>query len=115
MSKRKGPLSKVDKFYIDNNPDLTAEELASDLDRSVNAVCKHLLRNGLQSKAKSKHVSAIKKDDTTTVVGDLLVSKTASQRKGVTVMTPAASELSDEVKATPQSKINTSVVHRIKK
>ena len=108
MSK-KGPLTKVDKFYIDNNSGLTSKELASDLDRSVATIAKH-------RKVKTKHVASIKKETKSSVVGDLMRNTTASQkRKGVTIMTPAASELSDETKST-QSKINTpSVVHRIKK
>jgi uncharacterized protein YdaU (DUF1376 family) len=109
MSKRKGPLSKVDKFYIDNNSGLTSEELASDLDRSVSTISKH-------RKTRTKHLASIKEDTKSSVVGDLMGNKTASQkRKGVTIMTPAASELSDEKKSTPLSKNSDSVVHRIKK
>ena len=40
---------------------------------------------------------------------------TASQkRRGVTIMTPAASELADETKSSSNSRINDSVVHRIR-
>ena len=107
MSK-KGPLTKVDKFYIDNNSGLTVEELASDLNRSVATISKH-------RKTKTKHVSSVKEDASSSIVGDLMGNTTGSKRKGVTIMTPAASELSDETKSTSESKINTSVVHRIKK
>ena len=109
MSK-KGPLTKVDKFYIENNSGLTVEELASDLNRSVATISKH-------RKTKTEHVSSIKEDTNSSIVGNLMGNTTASQkRKGVTIMTPAASELSDETKSKSRSIINTSsVVHRIKK
>jgi len=107
MSKR-GPLTKVEKFYIDNNPGKSPEELAEDLGRSVTAVSKH-------SKTRSKHVTSTKKEGES-FVGALMGRETAEQkRSGVTIMTPAASELSDAVKSNPRPQLNEKVVHRIKK
>jgi len=106
MSKR-GPLTKVDKCYIDNNSGLTVEELASDLDRTTNSISKY-------RKTKTKHTTPIK-NEAGSIVGDLMGNTTASQkRRGVTIMTPAASELADETKSSSSSRINDSVVHRIR-
>ena len=34
MSKKSGPLTTVEKFYIDNNQDKSLKELAGDLNRN---------------------------------------------------------------------------------
>ena len=41
-AKNKGPLTKVEKFYIDNNKNKKVEELAEDLSRTEKAIKKHL-------------------------------------------------------------------------
>ena len=108
MSKKKGPLSKIEKFYIDKNPGKSPEELAEDLGRSVTAVSKHC-------QTRSEHVTSTKKEGEHSV-GDLMGNETAEQkRRGVTIMTPAASELSDAVKSNPKPQLNDKVVHRIRK
>ena len=38
MSKRKGPLTKAEKFYIDNHLDTPVKELAEELNRSEKIV-----------------------------------------------------------------------------
>jgi len=39
---KRGKLSKVEQFYIEGHADLSAEDLATELDRSINIVQKHL-------------------------------------------------------------------------
>lgn len=85
MSKKSGPLNKAEKFYLDNN-DTSVEELAEDLNRS-----EKVIKAYLKSTEKPK-------DSNTHTVGNLMGSETGSGRKGVAVMTPAASELSDVTK-----------------
>ena len=88
MSKKSGPLNKAEKFYLDNNNDTSLEELAEDLNRSEKVINTYLKStNKLQS-------------SNTHTVGNLMGNETGSGRKGITVMTPAASELSDATKKT---------------
>ena len=83
MSKKSGPLNKAEKFYLDNNNDTSVEELAEDLNRSEKVINTYL-----------KSTDKLQSSNTHTV-GNLMGSETGSGRKGVAVMTPAASELSD--------------------
>ena len=39
---KKGPISKIESFYIDNNRDKDIAEIAVDLDRSVASIEKYL-------------------------------------------------------------------------
>jgi len=87
MSKKSGPLNKAEKFYLDNN-EASAQELAEDLNRS-----EKVIKAYLKSTEKSDDFSSHN-------VGNLMGSKTGSGRKGVSIMTPAASELSDVTKKT---------------
>jgi IS30 family transposase len=88
MSKKKtGRLTKVEKFYIENNTDKSAEDIAKDLNRSESIVTKHL-----NSSRDTGHIDSVKDKDSDTTIGDLMGHK---ESRGVTVMTPAASELAD--------------------
>ena len=87
MSKKSGPLNKAEKFYLDNN-DASVEDLAEDLNRS-----EKVINTYLKSTNKLKNATAH-------TVGNLMGNETGSGRKGITVMTPAASELSDATKKT---------------
>ena len=82
MSKKSGPLNKAEKFYLDNN-EAPVEELAEDLNRSEKVI--------------NAYLKSTEKPNTHTV-GNLMGSETGSGRKGIAVMTPAASELSDVTK-----------------
>ena len=42
---KKGPISKIESFYIDNNRDKDIAEIAVDLDRSVASIEKYLKKN----------------------------------------------------------------------
>lgn len=75
MSK-KGPLSKGDKLYIEQNyGESSSKSIADSLDRSVATVEKHI----------RKHLSMVGK------AGSMIPSS-----KGGTVMTEAASQMSDD-------------------
>ena len=89
MSKRKtGKLTKIEKFYIDNNSDMTVEDIAKDLNRTENAIKKHIGES-----ADTGHVDTTREEGST--VGDLMGHK---EGRGVTIMTQAASEMADETR-----------------
>ena len=92
MSKNTGKITKIEKFYIENNLEKTVEDLAADLDRSVSFVKKH-------SKANTGSVDK-------TTIGELMGHK---EGRGVTIMTSAASEVADETRA---SRYNISKKHQ---
>ena len=75
---KKGPLSKKEKNFIDDNESMNAEKIAEKLDRSVGVVEKYV---------------KIKQEDSAT--HGLFARK---EDRGVTVMTEAASSQGDENK-----------------
>lgn len=96
MAKR-GALSKIEKYYIEGNASLPVEEIATELDRTVNAVQKHLVTLGVEPEP-TKVVE-------TDVVEDTQMMKVMGRHerngeKVATVMTKAASELSDAQRPT---------------
>ena len=102
MSKKTGKLNKVEKFYIENNSDKEVSQIAKDLNRSEASVKKHM-----KTSPRPKHTSEAKSDDASSLMGH--------NDRGSTVMTPAASELSDETRGNRLSKnTNHSAIHKIK-
>ena len=97
MSKKTGKITKVEKFYIDNNPSLDASDLAKDLNRSVAFVEKHI------KKVDTGHVDVAQEKKS---ASELFGHK---EDRGVTIMTPAASEVADETRS---SRINISSKHQ---
>ena len=87
MSK-KGKLTKVEKFYIENNQNKDLKEVAKDLDRTLASVTKYS-----ESLVDTKHVTKTRDNEEQSSVSDLMGRK---EDRGVTIMTQAASELSDE-------------------
>ena len=82
MSK-KGPLSKVEKFYIENNIESDVDTISKDLGRSSSIVLKYIEAN-------------CPKDDPRIInVGDLMAKK---KERGVTIMTESASAAADSNK-----------------
>lgn len=82
MSKR-GPLSKIEKFYIENNfQDIPLDEIAKDLDRAKSVV------KAYSAKCKPN----IQKKETR------LSQQIVSNNRGSTIMTENGSVLSDEMK-----------------
>ena len=103
MSKKTGKLNKVEKFYIENNSDKDVSEIAKDLNRSEASVKKHM-----KTTPREKHTSEIRSEET---ASDLM----GRNDRGSTVMTPAASELSDSTRGRRISKNkNHSAIHKIK-
>ncbi len=97
---KKGPLNKAEKFYIENNPDMDNENIANDLNRSVQIVAKH----------------REKSDDKPNVrnVGDLMAKK---EDRGVTIMTETASSVADDnkkIKTNTSPKRYAGAIHKIK-
>tara|TARA_R100001132_G_C3269879_1_gene92091 strand:+ start:191 stop:532 length:342 start_codon:yes stop_codon:yes gene_type:complete len=86
MSKRKGPLTKAEKFYIDNHLDTPVKELAEELNRSEKIVKNRI---GTQPEDSSEQTE----EDSSMKVGNLMARK---EDRGVTTMTPQASMLADE-------------------
>tara|TARA_R100001377_G_scaffold44302_2_gene25225 strand:+ start:1832 stop:2155 length:324 start_codon:yes stop_codon:yes gene_type:complete len=106
MAKKTGKLTKIEKFYIENNSEKDADEMATDLNRTKSAVSKHI-----KSMHDTGHVSEAK--DPSSQVGDLMGHKDS---RGVTIMTPAASQLSDETKSKSKSASrHENAIHIIKK
>lgn len=86
MSK-KGPLSKAEKFYIENHIDLDIRELCKDLDRAQDSV--------------NRFIKTLPKDKRTVNTqgaksGTLLSEQFARNSNGATIMTPNASIMSDD-------------------
>ena len=77
---KKGPLGKAEKFYVDNNLEMSIDSLCKDLDRS---------KSTIEGYIKSIVIKETTKAET------LLYQQFARNNKGSTVMTPNASELSD--------------------
>lgn len=87
MSKR-GPLSKIEKFYIENNfEQQSVEALANDLDRAKSVIKAYI------NKCPQAKTTQIKKMP----VGDIS-SQIASNGKGAVVMTENASTMGDDLK-----------------
>lgn len=78
---KKGPLSKAEKFYIENHLAKPIDELCKDLDRAKSTVSKYL---------KTVAVDETQKAET------LLYQQFARNNKGSTVMTQNAAEMSDQ-------------------
>ena len=102
MSKKTGKLNKVEKFYIENNSDKEVSQIAKDLNRSEASVKKHM-----KTSPRPKHTSEAKSSDASSLMGH--------NDRGSTVMTPAASELSDETRGKRLSNNgNHAAIHKIK-
>ena len=98
---KKGPLSKVEKFYIENNIESDIETISKDLKRSVSIVSKYIEEN------------CDKADPRIINVGDLMAKK---KDRGVTIMTESASAASDANKGLQQKPNPTwkQSIHKIK-
>ena len=100
MSK-KGPLSKTEKFYIENNIEADIETISKDLDRSVSLVTKYIEKTCPKTAPRIINV------------GNLMAKK---KDRGVTIMTESASSASDsnrEIKKKPSPSWQESI-HKIK-
>lgn len=78
---KKGPLSKAEKFYIENHLDKPMEDLCKDLDRAKSTVNKHLKSIAVEDTDKAK---------------TLLYQQFARNGNGATIMTQNASSHADD-------------------
>ena len=97
MARKTGKLNKVEKFYIENNPDRTASDIAADLNRTVNCVKKYLSEELGRDTESEEKISP---------VGDLMARR---EDRGVTIMTPNASQMADETRS---NEIKLSATHK---
>jgi len=91
MTKR-GKLTKIEKCYIENNLELGVKQVAEDLERTETIIQREF--DIYIAEAKRQTVTSAKKHNVDSLMGK-------ATNKGVligAVMTPAASELSDEVR-----------------
>lgn len=88
---KKGPISNVEKFYIDGHINNDPEVLAKELDRTVNFVKKYINEN-INTKA---NITSIQKEKT--------IKDKFAKRSGTVVMTEAASETGDDNRKTVKS------------
>ena len=105
MSKKTGRLTKVERFYIEHNPDLDSSDLARDLNRTKSFVEKYRTKNPVKKKEHITTTNHYPKADT---VKQLFARQ---EKQGVTVMTPEASEATDKIK---QKELNKNSIHVIK-
>jgi predicted ArsR family transcriptional regulator len=92
---KRGALSKVEKFYIEGHADLTVEDIAEELDRSVNIVQKHLDTVEQPKPKKTTTKKKAKKQPKDTQFQTLMGRHDRKGEKVATVMTRSASELAD--------------------
>mgnify|MGYP003147938678 FL=1 len=104
-TKNKGPLTKVEKFYIDNNQNQPVKELATDLSRTEKAVQKYLDTLGSDD---TEHIAKSKSDAPS--VGDMMIK---NEKYGVSVMTQEAS-MAGETPPKQKKKFDPNVMHKIK-
>ena len=98
---KKGPLSKKEKEFIDENKSMSTEDIADKLERSVKVVSRYVEISDEENPTRTSELFARKED------------------RGVTVMTEAASAAGDENKArrkteSPTPKRYEGVIHKIK-
>lgn len=98
MANKRGPLSKVETFYIEENikSGKDINEIASDLERAVKSIEKYVTKVQKQLQAKPP------------ITGDQF-----ARRPGVTVMTENASTMSDSTR-TKKPQPSLSCVTKIK-
>jgi hypothetical protein len=83
-----GPLSKIEKFYIENNfQELSLDQISKDLDRAKSVVKAYTLKCATKT--------SVKKQPTQ------IAEQIVSNGRGSTVMTENGSVLSDEFRSNP--------------
>lgn len=96
---KKGPLSKKEKTYIEENRSLAVEELAKELDRSEASV--------------RKHIATLKSEDKSQSLAGQLMAR--NEKYGATIMTENASMAGDATKGKRQpseEEVNVAKRHR---
>ena len=91
---KKGPLSKVETYYIEHNHSkISVQEIATDLDRPVSAV--------------EKFIKKIKSDRVTNVKSTVISEQFARQSGAVVMTENASTMIQDSKRNRPPSKANT--------
>ena len=103
-AKNKGPLSKVEKFYIENNKDKTVSELAKDLGRNQKTITKHI--DSIE--VTKEHIAKSKSEGPTS--GELMAR---NEKYGVAIMTQDAS-MAGEGTSEPKNRFNPDIMSKIK-
>jgi len=89
---KKGRASKIEVFYIENNPDLSVSEIAKELDRTPAFVEKHRVVD-----TKTSTDTGIDTESEMNA-GKLIGRKSRKGKFVAAIMTPGASEMSDEAR-----------------
>lgn len=98
MAKKK-PLTTAELFYINSKGNVdTPEQIATDLGRNVTEIVEHIPEKKVSAPSVSDHIKR--------------VTKSGSDKRGIAVMTPQASEMSDAIRTTRPTKLNDSFIHR---
>ena len=103
---KKGPLSKKEKAYIEENKTLSVEELSEKLDRSEASI--------------NKHIATLKDDDKSQSIAGQQFAR--NEKYGATIMTENASMAGDATKGKRQpeekevniAKRHRAAIHKIK-
>lgn len=89
--KKSGPLTKVEKFYIENNLEIDAASLAKDLDRTITIV-KHHIEDIKEIEDKNKPKGSVTKTRPNEARDGF------ARRRGAVVSTKTASEKAENLK-----------------
>lgn len=88
---KKGPIGKVEAFYIDHHYQTTTpSDLALELDRTVRSIELYIKKNFTD---KQKSVTSVKQNSDTLTAGDQFI-----RENGAVIMTENASTIADETR-----------------
>lgn len=110
MAGKRTLLTKAELFYIRNNPEqLTANELADELNVSLKQVQGVVYRENMERKkareAEAAEVEAAKPVPKPNRLRGMIVATTESGKRGVSAMTPGASQVIDAANKDQRMKI----------
>ena len=108
---KKGPFSKSEKQYIQDNQELPSDEIAEALDRSEKSVNKYLATLSKQKPAVSATISGSEEEEPDTLKAGQLMAR--NKKYGSVTMTEQASMVGDESKPKKDPKeVNVAKRHR---
>jgi hypothetical protein len=117
MSIKRGPLSKIEKFYVENNLGKTSAELSNDLGRSVEQIDKFISKIPVKLKQEPEPEptplpTAQESAQTKTNMSftQQIKHKNAPDKPVGTVMTPAGSDAGDRARKGNKRKLPPSLV-----
>ncbi len=97
MIMKKGPLSKAEKAFIEENlaGEMSVESMAENMDRSVSMVQKHVDKIDVQEPVEES-VEEVAEEPAVQQEAPVEVSDSIARRDGVTIMTKEASMAADD-------------------